>query len=257
MNLLAAVLNIHEYPDETFEYPIYKQLTMNIVREIKKTLENSVYFNYNMFIKVIENLRTPLLQMLLSNELLLNFETCCSSISLQNVYNLFKQSSFLSYKESKNDKKLVNIIKYPLYDKNHKINKRSISQQDYLKLLKLYTKSTVAYYRINDGVKELQMPYSVVNLPKTNSIPIQKTFNFDDIAEEVKNVDYNEKFIPRSVDLNFKKQIHIKFNKNAWIFYREQIKYFVLLIKVINKCSLLYGTKFDDWMIFVKKLQEN
>ena len=230
---------------------------MNIVREIKKTLENSVYFNYNVFINVIDHLRSPLLKMLLSNELLLNFETCSSSISLQNVYNLVRNSSFLSYKESKNNKELVIKMKYPVFDKKHKIKKRSMNQKDYLKLLKLYTESTVNYYRINDGIKELHVSNTVENSTKNKSIPIQNAYNFDNIAEGVKNVDYNEEFIPRGVNLNFKKLIHIKFNKDACLFYREQIKNLLLINKVITQCSIVYAGKFDDWMIFVNKLEKN
>lgn len=230
---------------------------MNIVREIKKTLENSVYFNYNVFIKVIEHLRNPLLKMLLSNELLLHFETCSSSISLQNVYSLFRNSSFLSYKESSNCKEIVNTMKYPVHDKNFKIKNHLINQKDYLKLLKLYTESTIIYYRINDGVKELQISNTDENAPKNTQIPIQNTYNFDNIAEGVENIDYSEKFIPRRVELNFKKLIHIKFNKDGWLFYREQIKYLVLLKKVIKQCSTKFGPKFDDWIDFVQKLEEN
>lgn len=255
--MLATVLNIREYPDETFEYPIYKQLTMNIVREIKKTLENSVYFNHHVFVKVIEHLRNPLLKMLLSNELLLHFETCSSSISLQNVYSLFRNSSFLSYKESKNCKEIVNTMKYPVYDRKYKIKSHSISQKDYLKLLKLYTESTIIYYRINDGVKELHISNAVENVPKNTIIPIQNTYNFDNISEGIEKIDYNEEFIPRRVELNFKKLIHIKFNKDACLFYREQIKNLLLLKKVIKQCSKEYGPKFDDWMVFVQKLEEN
>lgn len=257
--MVATVLNVHEYPDETFEYPIYKQLTMNIVREIKKTLDNSVYFNYNVFVNAIEHLRSPLLKMLLSNELLLYFQTCSSSISLQNVYNLVRNSSFLTYKESKNNKKLsnVNTMKYPVFDKKSKLKKRSINQEDYLKLLKLYTESTVDYYRINDGVKELNISKTVENVPNTKSVPIQNTNNFDNIAEGIKNVDYNEEFTPRGVELNFKKQIHIRFSKGTCLFYREQIKNLLLLNKVIKQCSIVYGAKFDDWMILVNKLQKN
>lgn len=257
--MLTTVLNIHEYPDETFEYPIYKQLTMNIVREIKKTLENSVYFNYNVFVNVIEHLRSPLLKMLLSNELLLYFETSCSSISLQNIYNLIRNSSFLTYKESENNKKLsnVNTMKFPVYDKQQKLKKRSFNQKDYLKLLKLYTESTVDYYRINDGVKELNISNTIKNVPKTESITIQNTYNFDDIAEGIKNVDYDEEFIPRGVELNFKKLIHIKFNKDVCLFYREQIKNLLLLNKIIKQCSIIHGAKFDDWMNLVNKLQKN
>lgn len=257
--MVATVLNVHEYPDETFEYPIYKQLTMNIVREIKKTLENSVYFNYNVFVNAIEHLRSPLLKMLLSNELLLHFEPCSSSISLQNVYNLVRNSSFLTYKESKNNQKLsiVNSMKYPVFDKKPKLEKRLFIQKDYLKLLKLYTESTIDYYRINDGVKELNMSATVENVPNTKSTPIQNTYNFDNIAEGIENVDYDEEFTPRGVELNFKKLIHIKFNKDACLFYREQIKNLLLLNKVIKQCSIAYGAKFDDWMILVNKLQKN
>lgn len=247
LNLVSHVVNLNEYPDQTFEFPIYKNISTDLVNEIQRTVENSVYYSVGLIISVAENARSPLTQMLLTGQMIQKIHNVTKPTSLQVPFELIQKSEELKF-EDISETVVVRDEKYPPFDPKMTANRREITRNEYLKLLRIYAGAINSYYQIG-RVAALYLKCKTQGILEQEitifSDPV--TFDFSTFEEKLKEVDLNEKVKLSQVDLSFKKLVHIKLTKETSEFYREEIKHFLLLKKLIKKCKEKFGRKFDDW----------
>lgn len=244
LNLVSHVLNVYECPEDTIACPSYKNTTLNLVHEIQKTSENSVYYSMNLILDVIEHTRSPLTQMLLVNKILENIHKTSKPISLEVPFDLIRKKTFLKFENvigvtRRRDKK------FPFYDPNRKLEPLEFTQRGYLKLLRVYAGAVNKYYRIQlvlIEAKKHELDKEEV-VTSVNSEP----FDFAKFEEKLSTVDLSEKVKPRVIDLSLKKLVHIKMSKTTCSFYMDQIKHFWMLKELMKKCRPKYGAKFDEW----------
>jgi hypothetical protein len=250
LNLVAQVTNLYEYENETFEYPSYKNLTMDLVRAIQKTVESSSYYSVELFTSVAENLRSPLLQMLLTNEILTKIHGQFP-ISLEVPFECIRKKGFLKFKEANTAVPISRDLKFPAIDKKQKPKRCEVTQQSYLKLLRIYASAVNNFYRIQDSVAEIsEAPASSTVIARPQSFPSSSK-----IPSKLPEIDMNEKVQLQKVDLNFKKLVHIKLNIETCAFYRNEVKYFMILPKLIQKCNDKYRDKFSEWIKLMKEME--
>lgn len=248
--LITQITNLHEYPDETFAYPSYNNLTMDLTRTVQKTIESSRYYSIELYAEVCEKLRSPLLQMLLVNEILTKIHGNSQPVSLKVPFESIRKKEFLKFKEAK-ETVLKSCEKFPTLDPKHKQKRCEVTQQSYLKLLLLIATAVNDFYRIQSAVKEINR-----NKSETASLPVQNQPDFTSFPEKLPEViDLNEETSLRSCD-SFKKLVHIKLTIETCEFYRNEIKHFMILPKLIKKCSEKYEEKFSEWMKLIKEMDK-
>lgn len=253
LSLVSQVLNIQEYPDQTFEsYPSYSDRTKDLVNEIQKTVENSQYFSMELITDVAEQLRSPLLRMLFVNQMLGKINNETKPISLDVPYNLIKNRDFENF-NSEGKVKVDIGDKFPLHNLNLVVKRCQVTQYGYLKLLEMYADSVNTFYCIQTGFKELTKKNPEDAKIVAENIP--DSFDFLKFEEIVKEVDLDEPVLLRRVDVSYKKLVHIRLSKESCSFYRNEMKHFILFIKLIKTCHDKYGSKFDDLMKLAQKME--
>ena len=264
LNLVAQVTNLYEYPDETFEYPSYGSLTMDLIRTIQKSLESSSKHSVELYIAVAENLRSPLLRMLLMNEVIGKIRGKNEKISLEIPFESIRHKEWIKFKDAGSLEKaetakvaaeLTSITSGPpVYSRfltansNLKPKKLEITQKSCLKVLLIFAAAINDFYHIQVSVKEMHES-------KIEPIPATDSTSFVDREPQLDDNNLEEKVTMRKPDLNFKKLVHIKLSLDTCTFYRNEIKYFMILPKLIKKCSEKFGEQFDDWMELVKSIE--
>jgi hypothetical protein len=212
----------------------------------------------NLYLNVTENIRSPLIRMLLANFLHTKITKVESKPSLTVPFNSIKQGDFELFNDIPNAKHSRNTEKFPKCDEKKKVKLCTIVQSDFIRLLLIYAESVNSYYRISSAVAEIQKtdptPHSS---PQQEKIIDAKPFDEEKFLKAIKCVDLNEKVNLREIDLNFKKMVHIRLTKDTCCFYRDEIKHFYLLKKLIRHChqSNNVGGKFDNWMKFTKQFE--
>lgn len=235
LNLVINVTNLYEYPDETFEYPMYKQRTTDLVQVIKSSIESSAFFSEQFFLRVTENIKSPMIKMLLANEILQKINNKPHEVSLKVPFDCIRDKVFNTYSSTVETK-----------DARYKV-----TQKGYLKLLKIYAEAINDFFSIQDGVVDGESQEESVQIKKCNAS--YKSFDFRSFPEKLKEVDLMEKVQLRHRDIKFKKLTHVKMTRDRVEFYRTEIKHFILLTKLIPICQEKYNGKFDDWKVFIKK----
>lgn len=279
------MINLHEYPDETIEYPTYKNITLDFVNGIKRAIESkskfreisltlsniiphfsdSCHYSFKLYLNVVDSIKTPLIKMLLCNLMLQKVDKISNTPSLQQVFDAIKAKSFLNCAESSSRRKEAkSLVKYPVYEKNRsRLAKFEIYQDEYLKMLLIYAKSIIEVYRVHDCSKELKKQVvapsqqdSTVSLLSQYSF--QDYFDFDDknMAALIKRVNLNEKVQLATKDNKFRKQIHIRLSKDECKFYRQEIKFYLHLKSVMPVCLERFGETFREWMTFIQSLDK-
>lgn len=182
LNLISHVLNMFECNDESI-YPSYGNLTIVLMREIHKKLEHSSSSCHHhasvlsFFADAIDNLRSPLIKMLLANEILLKLHNSSShAVSLSTPVQLIR-TKFLhprvpegdekssasnkveheeeasSAKRSRRDE--ADDEKYLALSQTRRAIKAEITEDCYLKLLLLLSSSINHFYRLSSCYKEV------------------------------------------------------------------------------------------------------
>lgn len=250
VNLLSHVINLCEYSSKA-EFPCYKSISISLVQEIIETAEKSAYYSIELVTSVAENLRSPLTQMLLVDQVIQKIHNTDLPISLTVPFDLICGKKFLQFKNSLAPK-INNLEKYPIIDADKKATRFEVNQRCYLKLLRIYAESVNSYHRIQAALIEVKTQQKEESCTPLDG---SKTFNFDNFDEKIKNVNLNEKVKLREVDLSFKKQIKIKLGEGSLEFYHKEIKHFYLFPKLIKKCHEKFGSKFDDWTSLMKQME--
>lgn len=235
LNLIVNVTNLHEYPDETFEYPMYKQRTTDLVQVIKSLIEDSAFYSEQFFLRVTENIRSAMIKMLLANEILKKINNSGPhDVSLKVPFECIQDKKFNMFSST---------VDPPSNDARYKV-----TQDGYLKLLQIYAEAINKYYSIQEGIVDVESQEESSKNKKCSSN--NKPFDFRSFPEKLKEVDLMEKVQLRQRDVKFKKLIHVKMTRDRVEFYRNEIKYFILLTKLIPICQEKYSGKFDDWKVF-------
>lgn len=252
LNLVSHAVNLYEYPEDTIDYPSYKTNTVDLVREIQKTVEKSVYYSIDFTVNIAKNMRSPLMQMLIVNQFLENIHKVSMPISLEVPFDFIRKKEFAKFKNVlksvvKNDKK------YPHPDPEATVQPMEVTQKDYLELLRLYAGAVNSYYRIKAVLVEAKK-HELGGEEVVVSVD-SEPFDFAKFEEKLADVDLNEKVELRQVDMNFNKLVHIKLSKETCGFYMKQIKHFWLLIKLIKTCRQRYSGKFNSWMELVDEME--
>lgn len=107
LNLISHVVNIFECSDES-TFPSYSSYTMDFVREIhKKVIDNfhsssCHHPNPSFYADAIDNLRSPLIKMLLANEILQNLhKSNFYPVSLSTPLKLIRKKEFLKFNSTR------------------------------------------------------------------------------------------------------------------------------------------------------------
>lgn len=248
LNLVSHVLNLYEYPEDSIEYPIYKNITLDLVREIQKTVENSIYYSMELIVKVAENMRSPLIQMLFVNQFLENIHKVSKPLSLEVPFDLIRKQEFKKFKNVQGA-----VVErdgmYPLHDAKGTSEPLEITQKGYLKLLRVFSGAVNSFYQIQAVVVETKK--HELGGEEVVVSADSEPFDFAKIEEKLTEVDMNEKVKLRQVDMSFNKLVHIKLSKATCTFYVNQIKHFWLLTKLIKTCAQKYG----DFMKLVDEME--
>lgn len=248
---------MYEYPDETFEYPVYKNYSLDFAREIQRKIENSNYNSLNLYINVTKNIRSPLTRMLLANFLLSKITNEQTKSSLSVSFHSFQNKDFsvfpdLPLKKHRTIKPQI----YPCCDVEVKAKKFKICQEGFLQLLLIHAEAVNDFFQISSAIKVIQETNDEDKpIVKQEALenPVQMTFDkaiFKNSRKQLSN-----EVILRKIDLNFKKMFHIRLTKETCIFYREEMKTLLLLTKVIKRYHEKYGSKYDIWMSFINKIE--
>lgn len=250
LNLVCQLCNLYEYPDETFEYPSYKSLTTGLVLEIQKSIENSVFYSFHYYLKVAENLRSPIVRLLLTNQILQKVHNTTHPLSLKLPFNCILNKQFVLFSDHPVNE-IKNDFKFPFYDSKKKIEKFTVTKKEYLKMLNIYATSLDEFYRIKEGLIEMKHQVNLSNVEMKEQQNVKaSTLDCGNFQEKLKRIDLDEKVNLRRVDLNFPKLVHLRLSKEGCEFYRNEFKYFLLMSKVLKKYGDKYGL-FDDWKKFI------
>lgn len=203
----------------------------------------------------MQNIRSPLIRMLLANFLYSRITKIESKPSLTIPFNTIKRREFESFVDKPTAKHTRGSEKFPKYDEKKKVKMFLIVQSDFLRLLLIYAESVNSYYRISTAVTEIRnlSPHSSPMQEKI--IVTAKPFDEATFLKAINCVDLNEKVNLREIDLKFKKMVHIRLTKDTCCFYRDEIKHFYWLNDIIKHCHEEYGAKFDDWRKFTKTFE--
>lgn len=242
LNLISHVLNLHEYPDLRFDrYPIYGNKTTDLVREIQKTVENSVFYSMDLITDVAEHIRSPLLQMLFVVQMLKKITGADQPISLEVPCKLILNKDFEKFDDIPRTS-VPKLETYPPYDAQVEVRRAVVTQRSFLKLLEVYVAAFNVYYCIQSGFKALhkQKPEEVKVAAET------ATFTFADFEQRVTTANkLDESVQPRQV--NSKRLVSIKISRECYLFFQSEIKHLVALVRLIKKCHEKFGSKFEDF----------
>lgn len=249
---------MYEYPDETFEYPSYKNYSIDFAHEVQRNIENSNYFSLKLYNKVIESIRSPLLQMLLANFMYMKITNVTVKPSFSVIFKAIHNNdadSFADDVKSKCVNRSIKTEQFPKYDEKKKVQRCVVYKKDFLRLLMIYTNAVNNYYRISAAIAEIQKT-EIISSPSSQVQDIQvMPFDEEIFLKSLNFVDLNEKVNLRKIDLNFKKMVHIRLSMDTCYFYRNEIKYLIILIKLIKNYHTKDGAQFDDWMNFIQHFE--
>lgn len=236
LNLIAQVSNISEYPDKSFEYPTYKNVTLDLLCAIQKAIEDSIFYNIDFYIRATESIRSPLIQLLLVNQALQKITNDRLPISLKVPFDCIRLKKFLIFKDEPSISIEKNKIKYPSYDskKENLVQRSEVTQREYLKFLLIYTTALNNYYCVKAGIDKM----------RGQSKPIAESTDNETLQGA-----------PRQIDLSFKKLFHIKLSKEICEFYRNEMKHLMLLSKLIKTVNQKYGEKFSEWSNGISQIE--
>lgn len=240
LSLVSHVINMYEYPNDTFQYPTYKNYSIDFAREIQQRIENSSYYCLYLHQRVVEHIRSPLVRMLLMNFMVSKVFGTNKAISLSIPFNAILNKEMDKYAELPRDKLHKSTERYPKCDDLKKYKKCTIVQEDFLQMLLNYTEAVDSYYCISTAAASCLGNPTTQRPANESSIIVNQD---DPLASEV---------ILRKIDLNFKKMVHIRFTKETCTFYHDEIKHFLLLKKYVNNWHKKSGPKFDGWMEFIQ-----
>lgn len=246
LSLVSHIINMYEYPNDTFQYPMYQNYSIDFAREIQRCIENSTYFSMYLHQRVVENIRSPLVRMLLVNFMMTKVTGKNRSISLSIPFNAILNNEMDNYEQQPRTVLEKCKERYPKYEEIRKEKKCTVAQSDYLQMLLSYTEAVDSYYRISNAAASY---FSSADPPLSQVLKhkcCDMKYPDDVLSSEV---------ILRKVDLNFKKMVHIRFTKETCAFYRDEIKNLLVLNNQINFCKDKFGIKFDAWFEFVQKTE--
>lgn len=254
LNLIINVINMYEYPEETTQYPIYKEYTLSLVNQIQKTVKSSSYYSMELYMDVIENLRSPMVRMLLANQLHSKIVGQSLPISLNIPFKSIINRDFLKF--SKSTKIFEDMNKnetYPRFDAQKVARKNKVTQDDFLKLMMLYSDALIKNYHLVDIINEIKMAEQCSTDVEVKCKPTSS--KYADLKKQLKSIDLNEKVKLRSVDLNGQNSSQIRLTKENCTFYKNEIRNVPLIIKLIKKCHQKYDTQFDEWLNVLEEIQ--
>jgi hypothetical protein len=242
LSLVAQVINMSEYPDSSvMEYPIFKNYSIDLANEIQKSVENSVFYNIDLYLKVTERIRSPLIRMILTNNL--HSKICGEKVqtpsSMSVVFNTMQNKDFEKFHEEaariQNGNAEESIyVRYSVYEKRN-VKRCKVSKCEYLKLMLIYAESVNSFYQIKAGFENYKKQRNRTSLSTQSQIYV-------DIESES-----DEKVALKSVNLNFKNAVHINLTKDTCKFYRNEIKFYLLLEKMIHKNPENFGSLHAAW----------
>lgn len=240
LNLISQVTNLYEYPDVNFEYPNYKQRTMDLVQVIQKSIEDS-YYCEEFYLRAMLNIKSPLIRMLLANTLLQKINNTPQTISLKVPFDCISNKQFKKFTQkpfikSRNKSPKIN----PKHSKRYQV-----TSGGYLKLLQIYTEAFIEFYAIKEASTDPKPQEEMIKQENA----CDQTFDFQSFEKKLKEVDLQEKVKLRDSDTSFKKLVHLKMSLERCEFYRTETKYFFLLAKLIPVCQQKFAGWFDDWNI--------
>lgn len=245
LTLVSHVVNLYEYPNDTFQYPIYQNYSIDFAREIQRSIENSRYYSMHLHQLVVESIRSPLVQMLLMNFMVNKVTGKNQSISLSIALNSILKNEMENFADLPRTKFEKRKERYPKYIDTKKEKRCNIVQSDYLQMMLSYIKAVDNYYSISNATAA----YLRKNEPQ-----ISQAIKVSPTVEDINTV-LSSKVILRKVDLKFNKMVHIRFTKETCTFYREEIKNLLILNQNVKYWHGKYGSKFDGWVEFVKKVE--
>lgn len=251
LNVISHVSNLYEYQNYSLEYPQYKNITLDLVREIQKTIEKSAYYSMDLYLRVIEYIRSPLIQMLLSDQKLQKINNVQQPVSLQVPFECIRTKKFRVFKDVETIQETYE-TRYPTVNPKKNVKKCEVTQKGYLKLLLIYAKSLISYYSIKESLKKFKNRNREPEAKKGSSM-IERS-SLDSI--EANKIDLNEKVELRGVDLKFKNQVHIRMSLESYGFYHNQLKYMLLLKKLVELCHSKYGEKFNSFLTLVQTFEQ-
>lgn len=195
--------------------------------------------------------------MLLCDKLFLNLDSICHyRPSLETVYERLTSKKFLEYSDLTEALKVPG-ERFPLYNKNHRLPpKIKLSKSQYIRLLQIQAQAIILHYKIDKkmidciSAKNLSLSDPCIYAPfLPASFDMVKYKNSD---EEEPQINLNEAVELRVVDKAFKKLVHIRIDRDDFLFYRTQVKYFLLLDAALKACLIKYGNDFKDFVSVIK-----
>lgn len=256
LNIIANVTNMYEYPDNATKYPIYSYLTIDLINEIQKSIENSIYCSTDLWFNIINNLRSPLLKILLVDKLYSKIFKKSSPLSLCVPLKAISNGHFFNFHSSsfssiKIDNKTE---RYPKYNKyfNNGTCEIKLTQEGFIKLMLIYSKEMIKYFHLNEILREIKNPEK--NNSEIKNESVKKEISLVDSDSKYYEIDLNEKVNLRSIDLSFMNNINIQLSKDNCKFIRDEIKNIISIKKITKSLHVKYTFLFDEWIEHIKEL---
>lgn len=263
LNLIVAVVNMYECSDESTG-PSYGQLTIVLAREIHRILQQQDEFQHasklEFIVDAIRKLRTPLIKMLLTNEVLEKLHNAAQhAISLSTPlrlvgerdefllkFNATRKSPRENDESEPKRQRLQSAEKHSASQTRRAIRTSEITEDCYLKLLLLSASSINHFYQLSSCYTD-SSPFAVkLELAAPQNLPANCR-NIKDTDEKVA-VELGELLPPRRRYLVPKKYCSIKLTYETISFYSDEVRQLNELTNLIKKCQREQRGKFDEWL---------
>ena len=276
-----------EFQDETetdasgqleIVYPCVKHNTINYAANIKKAIEQSPYYGIGLYTKVINNMRNPMIRLLIINEL---FDKIICSYSLEPIAMkkcakwLRKYKEFVSDNsssqgglgalQSSSTSSLSSIFeKYLVLDKRRRRSKFSeISREQYMALYLVALQSYLEVYRIHDFHKSYK---NNEEWDDTMSDADEEEMGSPDFCEKIDydalelNIEMSEAGVDMKEEITVnapkrKRFRYVSIKAERYEFIRDEIKFYLNILDDTNTLHTKYPDLFQELKAFVDRLK--
>lgn len=273
LSITGTAINLTEIQyDGTIEYPCIKDNTRYFAQQIWNQLYFSSYYGVSLCFRAIEQMRSPLIRMILANEFLkrLAYEQMdAPSVSLYLKY--LSSGVWKEYPESNHSDAVSTGDRFPLLNKT-KSRKAAhdIDQAQYLKLLLIAFQAYMEVYALKTYYQDLKSRQDDVDLRAPSrstrkSINTKKKVDLDGMEKTIKTM--SEKFsrsvkpvvrhaADRSVPLVLEE---ISVPSTLLLRYRDDVKHLLLIYRWIQtkgRATEEYRLLFEPWRSYLASIDE-
>ncbi|XP_058830239.1 uncharacterized protein LOC131689279 [Topomyia yanbarensis] len=267
ISVIGTAINLSEIQyDGTIDYPCIKDNTRYFARQISRFLESSGYYSVSLCLRLIEQMRSPLIRMILVDDFFqrLNHQTGPPSVA-STVKHLAKERWKKYRPELPSEPAAPIDCRYPLLDaKRHKRPTQEISRRQYVNLLLMGFRSYMEVYPLQSYFQSLKRSSAIAtnsiapsssSSPRTPSRQELKSNRYDFLALEKNIAKLSKQRQPnKTIVRSAAQKSHIpmvleevNLSPNVLVYYRDEIKHLLLIQRWLRMKA---GTNSDNRFVF-------